>query len=259
MRLAVYSDLHLNRNDWTAPSSLDADLVIVPGDIQDGLGGIANVTRRMGRPIVTVLGNHDFAGLDIDKAESHFRQEAEGCGSTLLARDVLITEDDRGPLRLLGCTLWTDFACLEQDGVSAKDVMALVKDWSSDYTDIQRNDRPLPPEDFAALYERDRAWLETALAQPFDGRTVVITHHGPSRRSVHPKYRDSRYVPYYIADLEDLIMRHQPALWVHGHTHMSVDYHIGATRVFANQLGTEFEPEPNAPINPFQEHCVIRI
>lgn len=259
MRLAVYSDLHLNCNQWSEPDVRDADLVIIPGDIQDGPGGITEVTRRLKRPVITVLGNHDFADLDIDEAEDRFRAEAAEANSTLLARDVLETEDGKGPIRLIGCTLWTDFACMTDNGVSAEDVMTLVRDWSSDYTDITRQGRPLSPADFVALFEQDRDWLEKELTKPFDGRTVVITHHGPSRRSIHPKYAESRYVPYYVADMEGLIMRAQPALWIHGHTHMSVDYNIGRTRIFANQLGTEVEPDRNNPTNPYRRHCIIDI
>ncbi|WP_259780457.1 metallophosphoesterase [Aestuariispira ectoiniformans] len=259
MRLAIFSDLHLNRNQWTPPRTLEADLFIVPGDINDGLGGIRQTVALLGHPIVAVLGNHDCVGLDIDEAEGLFRTEAEETGSTLLARDVVILEDGKGPVRLIGCTLWTDFACMEPDGVAAGEVMALVKDWSSDYTDITRDGKPLAPVDFVSLFERDRTWLQHILAQPFDGRTIVVTHHGPSRRSVHPKYENSRYVPYYVADLEDMIRAYQPDLWIHGHTHMTVDYRIGETRVFANQLGTEFEPGSSDPVNPFQDNCVIDI
>lgn len=259
MRLAVHSDLHLNKNDWSPPDSAGADLVIIPGDIQDGLGGIAETTKRLGRPIVAVLGNHDFAGLDIDRAEDQFRAEAMKCGSHLLARDVIHLEDDQGPLRLLGCTLWSDFACMEENGTPASEVIDLVRGWSGDYSEITRSGAPLAPADFIPLFERDRAWLEEQLSQEFSGRTVVITHHGPSRRSVHPKYADSRYVPYYVADLEAMIRAYQPDLWIHGHTHMTVDYRIGRTRVFANQLGTEFEPDPHHPINPYQHSCIVTI
>ncbi len=43
--------------------------------------------------------------------------------------------------------------------------------------------------------------------------------------------------PAFNSDLEPLILRHQPELWVHGHTHWSVDYAVGRTRVYSNQRG----------------------
>lgn len=43
--------------------------------------------------------------------------------------------------------------------------------------------------------------------------------------------------PYFASNLEDLIEAHQPALWLHGHTHGSCDYRIGGTRVVCNPRG----------------------
>lgn len=41
----------------------------------------------------------------------------------------------------------------------------------------------------------------------------------------------------FVSDLEARILRWQPQLWMHGHTHDSFDYRIGATRVIANPRG----------------------
>jgi len=35
------------------------------------------------------------------------------------------------------------------------------------------------------------------------------------------------------------------ALWVHGHTHYSVDYAVGPTRVVSNQRGYKDGEDPN--------------
>jgi Icc-related predicted phosphoesterase len=40
-----------------------------------------------------------------------------------------------------------------------------------------------------------------------------------------------------VSDLERQIRRWQPQLWLHGHTHDSFDYRVGATRVVANPRG----------------------
>ena len=41
----------------------------------------------------------------------------------------------------------------------------------------------------------------------------------------------------FVSDLADRIARWQPALWLHGHTHDSFDYRLGATRVVCNPRG----------------------
>ncbi len=37
--------------------------------------------------------------------------------------------------------------------------------------------------------------------------------------------------------MDELILKRQPALWVHGHTHDSADYHLGSTHVVCNPFG----------------------
>ena len=41
----------------------------------------------------------------------------------------------------------------------------------------------------------------------------------------------------FASDLEPLIARHRPRLWIYGHIHWSVDTTLGATRVLANPGG----------------------
>jgi len=69
----------------------------------------------------------------------------------------------------------------------------------------------------------------------------VVSHHSPSPRSVPDRFRDDPLSPAFSSDLESLILRHQPDLWIHGHTHDSFDYTIGRTRVICNPKGYSYE------------------
>jgi hypothetical protein len=83
------------------------------------------------------------------------------------------------------------------------------------------------------VYERNRAsvaWLKEHV-RPGD---VVVTHHLPSPRSIHPMYAGSALNDFFMCDVHALIEERQPALWVHGHSHESADYRIGGTRVVCN-------------------------
>ena len=85
--------------------------------------------------------------------------------------------------------------------------------------------RRLTPQYVLDRHQRSRAWLEVQLQQPFEGRTVVVTHHAPSRRSISPRYIDNRLTAGFASDLpETLITRAD--LWVHGHTHDSSHYRV---------------------------------
>ncbi|MDP2065357.1 MAG: metallophosphoesterase [Burkholderiaceae bacterium] len=86
-------------------------------------------------------------------------------------------------------------------------------------------------------------WLRDALAQPFDGTTVVVTHFAPSLQSADPRYGLTPGTAGFCNALDDL-MAHA-TLWLHGHLHAPSDYCVrgerdGAAwqcRVVANPLG----------------------
>ena len=53
----------------------------------------------------------------------------------------------------------------------------------SDFIVINYKGRRFSPADLLDLHKKDRVWLEAKLKEPFDGKTVVITHHLPSALS----------------------------------------------------------------------------
>jgi Icc-related predicted phosphoesterase len=73
------------------------------------------------------------------------------------------------------------------------------------------------------------------LAKPFDGDTVVITHHAPSERSVHPRFQGDPLTGAFVTDLPDLL--EQAHVWIHGHHHNSSDYVERGCRVVCNPSG----------------------
>lgn len=61
-KIRVFSDLHLEFQDWVPPSS-DADTVVLAGDIHIGLLGVEWARRTFPLcPVVYVPGNHEFYG-----------------------------------------------------------------------------------------------------------------------------------------------------------------------------------------------------
>ena len=61
---------------------------------------------------------------------------------------------------------------------------------------------------------------------------------------------DPRLMPFasgYATHLEDLVVNLAPALWVHGHTHVTREYEVGGVPVVSNALGrgagTHFRPD----------------
>jgi hypothetical protein len=107
-----------------------------------------------------------------------------------------------------------------------------------DFRVIRRDDDEVfSADDSARLFDRNAAWLAAELARPFDGPTVVITHHAPSPRSVHPRFAGSPLNAAFVSDLEHLIDPAHVKLWIHGHTHDSFDYTVNGVRVVCNPRG----------------------
>jgi hypothetical protein len=93
------------------------------------------------------------------------------------------------------------------------------------------------PQDVAARFERDAAWLADRLATPHPGPTVVVTHHAPARPSLHPRFAGSLLSACFVSDLERLMGAERVRCWIHGHTHDSFDYRLHGTRVLCNPRG----------------------
>jgi len=231
MRLLLYSDLHLEFASFVPPA-LDADCVLLAGDTSTGTAGVVWAARTFGdRPVVYVPGNHEYYGEAYPRHLAALRRAARGTRVHVLDRDVLELDS----LRILGCTLWTDFA-LHGDPRAAR---ALAAEMMWDYREIRVSPRLrcAVPRDTGRWHGRARAWLERELTATTK-RTVVVTHHAPSAHSLAKcGLADRPYNPAYASNLEALIAAHGPALWLHGHTHCRRDYRLGETRVVCNPRG----------------------
>jgi hypothetical protein len=91
-------------------------------------------------------------------------------------------------------------------------------------------------------------WLKTELSAD-NRKTVVVGHHAPSWKSIHPKYANQQMTnSAYASNLEDVMLDNpHVALWTHGHVHHCWDYMIGDTRVICNPHGY---PNENPDFDP---------
>jgi Icc-related predicted phosphoesterase len=68
-------------------------------------------------------------------------------------------------------------------------------------------------------------------------RSIVITHHAPSARSLPEKFKADPLSGAYASNMDDFIEELGPKLWIHGHIHQPSSYTVGTTRVVANPCG----------------------
>ena len=232
MKLNILSDLHLGFGALDRPEN-DADVVILAGDISRPREGVA-WALRFERPVLYVPGNHEFYGSSIEAAGEELKQLSGGTQVHVLDDSEIVI----GCVRFLGTTLWSDFR-LFGEGEQRATAMAEARRSIRDFSRISSatSDVLFTPEDSAALFERHVAWLDQRLSTPHDGPTVVITHHAPSIRSIHPRFADSLLNACFVSRAERLMGAHRVQLWIHGHTHDSFDYVVGGTRIVCNPRG----------------------
>lgn len=219
MRLLLLSDLHFEFHrdggrsfvaDLADPSGVD--VCVLAGDIAvgGGIGPVLELFCKRYRWVVYVCGNHEYYGSSRSEVREHMGEVVRAF-SNLVWLDVGTAEIEGQ--RFVGATLW--FSGRDQWWHQMNDfhVIQGFEEW---------------------VYEDNAATLR--LLEGVGADDVVVTHHLPSFRSVHPAYVGSPLNSYFVCDVGDEVLS-RPRLWVHGHTHMSTEYTIGSTRVICNPFG----------------------
>ena len=248
MRLHVLSDLHLEFGITELPTT-DADVVVLAGDIHVGREGKQWIRRQFPEQhVVYVLGNHEFYRHSIPELTEELKRDRDDKHIHLLENEAVEVDG----FTFLGCTLWTDFL-LWPDSNAA---MLIAQHGISDYAVIEVNSehRVLHPQDTVRLNAQSVAWLKGEFARYDPTKTIVITHHAPSPRSIPPSHAGDVLSAAFVCDLEGLIGESQVPLWIHGHTHFNVDYTIGSTRILSNQRGY-----PHEPAAGFDPRLVVKV
>ena len=233
MRVRLLSDAHTELAPYS-PTTVDTDLVVLAGDIGKAVRGVKWASRWFPEvPVVYIPGNHEYYGGALPRVTEKMKAAAEGTNVAVLDRDAW-----RGAgVRVLGATLWTDFALFGVASVFASADPALAG--LNDFRRIRTSPRysKLRPIDTQREHRASLAWLRARLAEPSDAPTIVVTHHAPSLRSIDPALAEDDLAPAYASPLDDLVEHSGAALWLHGHTHHACDYCIGQTRVVCNPRG----------------------
>jgi predicted phosphodiesterase len=238
MKIQLASDLHLEflQRDWPGERLIapvpGADVLVLAGDIANGADACRmfadwRVEQRI--PIIYVIGNHELYGHVYEPMLQKIREGADLNRIHLLDNE----SEEIGGVRFLGTTLWTDYQLFRD--CSQLYQMNYAKERLNDHHMIRKGRYTFSPQDALARHLIARAWLETELAKPFAGKTVVVTHHGPHPLSVHPRYINNYLSAAFVSDLAALMPGVD--LWLHGHVHDGFDYQVGRCRVVANPAG----------------------
>ena len=261
-RFLQWSDLHreLSDADFPRPSgdcpAGSVDAILVAGDLNSRGRHIEDAKRiqdAWGVPVVMIRGNHERYGsvwqdFAADEAARLAAAAAEGydirlldCGETII-----------GDTRILGCTLWTDFDIIGEAELMMQGAEVVMNDYHKiGWLTPEGEARKLRARDTLHRHQEEKAWLLEALQLPFEGRTLVMTHHLPAPELLAPEARKGDYAPGYISDLREAFLAHRIDAWVTGHTHWArrglIEGLQGPIAFTANMMGYEgqypnFEP-----------------
>jgi predicted phosphodiesterase len=266
-RFLFWSDLHLEFSGAALPphpaGMLDdaPDAILIAGDLATAgnhVDALLHIWDAWRVPVLMVPGNHEYYGKHrFQKLVSTEREriaEIRAAGADI---DVLrCGVREIGDTRVLGATLWTGFDLM---GVDRREIaMGIAADRMNDYRKIQWHDerrgiyRKMIPSDTLQMHREEKAWLLETLAQPYHGRTVVMTHHTPVEQQVR-EGRNYFESSAYASDMWPQIGNHKVDAWISGHTHDNVECVLegahGPVSFLSNACGY---PDQETGFDPFR-------
>lgn len=265
MKIKLWSDLHLEFPFSSVPIERDgADVLILAGDIcvpseMDRFVPWFEKVSKTFPDVIYIAGNHEYYHSDFGDTYDKIQKA--------LAHLPNIHVLDGGHIEIQGRhfwagTMWTDF-----NGGDEETIWHAGRHMN-DYrliTNAKEGDL-LSPHDTLKEHLAQRTGLNVHLegvngqgGHPDD--IVVITHHAPSKKSIHPRYKtDFNTNGAYSSDLTP-IMAANPniKLWVHGHTHDSFDYIEHQTRIVANPAGYPLDRNGKRENANFDPSLVLEI
>lgn len=266
MKIQLLSDLHLEVHPhFQVSPAPEAKVLVLAGDIGSYQNGSLLQGQHFGLerfsplpqfagwpcPVVFVPGNHEYDMQDWDAAHARLRHVCDALGLIWLERESLVLDG----VRFVGTTLWTDYdaIALLDDKVQAGDMGRLLKLREKSFRAanfyLQKTGGTRHGQPFLAEPMREQAlicqeWLRNTLHQPFEGKTVAVTHFAPSLQSSDPRYGLVPGTAGFCNALDDLLP--YADMWLHGHLHAPSDYVVEGQhasgqrwrcRVMANPLG----------------------
>jgi Icc-related predicted phosphoesterase len=264
MKISYLSDVHLEFLNWPDFSKeTGGDVLLLAGDI---------TTAAMFRPhrtdsdakkhskylkkfktdlidkydaVYMVMGNHEhynsiFKNTKQDLIDGFARHDLN---------KIRILDNDSvkiGDWTLVGATLWTDFNHADpftmftvEKGMN--DYRLIGKEDVSDMNYFNRtSNRKIDAQFILEQHQTSLSYIYEVAKE--NDKVIVMTHHAPTSKSLNTDHSGNSLDYAYFSNLSDLILdRESIKFWIHGHTHMTVDYDVGQCRVLSNQRGYYIE------------------
>lgn len=222
MQIQYISDLHLECSDFVVEKS--GDILVLAGDIftrssADRFERFMERTMDLGfTAVLFVLGNHEGYGWTIQDAKDLLQRMQEKYSKFYFLDRSGVPIDGQ---RFIGASLWSN-----PSQVASIHARLYIQDY--------RAIRGWTVNKHVEEHFKDLDFL-TKVCREGD---VVITHFPPTKDGTDfKKFPNSSLASWFVNDLNDMIIKVKPRLWISGHTHHIWDAMIGDTQVVGNCRG----------------------
>lgn len=240
LHLEFWPDLRKHKTYEPEKTPNDKDTVLLlAGDIHVGKKALSWIEDRIDqyKEVIYILGNHEFYHHDykgiLDFWQDIALKEDYVEKFTFLEKDWYYNDNEG--YRIFGATMWTNVT-------DPYDVWA-AKKRMADYNVILIKDRgvgkhrPIHVLETNQIHKDTIIELEKGLKKPYNGKTIVMTHHLPHEVCVHERFKNNPLNPYFTQNLDDIIYKYNIDVWCHGHTHCNVNTEIHGTKILCNPRG----------------------
>lgn len=252
MKIQLLSDLHIEFWPTAAKFHLsmfdsfqtDADVLVLAGDINVGRSNTVSTLKEFAKRykhVIYVMGNHEEYGQEFgafweyDKFISKLPKNV----SFLDAKGYTIIDG----VIFFGSCLYTNFG---NDPLAENMAQYGISDF--------RRIKGATTAGYTANYTEEVENIENFYNVATDNKLkkVIVTHFLPAYECISERFRTADNVginKYFANNLGNYIATLSDTTWLFGHTHDSVDMHIGDTRMLCNPMGY-FGHEMNPNFNP---------
>ncbi len=171
-----------------------------------------------------IPGNHEYYNSDIsERSGAYFEQIRSNVH--LINNKVVIHEG----VTLILSTLWTIISEVNR---------FQVERGMRDFHVIKNRGDYFKTDAYNHLHKNCIRFIQEALASATTEKSIVITHHVPTKINYPEVYKGSLLNEGFAVEFASLIEERSPDAWIYGHHHFNVpDFTIGKTQLLTNQLG----------------------
>ncbi|GAA5215707.1 metallophosphoesterase family protein [Corallincola platygyrae] len=232
---------------------MDADLVILAGNIDRGDAGVRWALRHFSQPVLYILGVSEYFGLKLERVPPSLKELCKGSNVKILNEKAKTFDQ----FRFIGATLWTDYRLLGTQVSSATLAAANCEEFRTIQKDRPKSHLPITPDDLIKTYIKSLKFICKSIkdARKEKLKPIVLSHHGPLPSALPPSMQSHLLAPAMASDLSEEIRSHKPKLWVHGHTGITANYQHAKTQILSNARW-----QPDGELNPaFDAGMIVEI